>query len=234
MKRRDLSIVCSSQAAERDTSEVEVQALHPDAGAFGSIATLTWRKAWRVIWIQSILSFLSAILLSVSYVIQWNMSLRTMVSKSQLLLGICSSGLGFSLLSFILLLSHMLWTWGYTRAAVKLNFLSESMERSLSREEEERGIALFDLCRNLRQSLEIGTGMGLVGILISSVGMMKIVGSVAFYMIRQRGFNLLFWANNPPVMLQARDVFLGNCNVVMLVAHTLGLLFVHSLKRKLP
>eukprot|EP00960_Hanusia_phi_P076043 768506-Hanusia_phi.AAC.2 len=60
-------------------------------------------------------------------------------------------------------------------------------------------------------------GMGLVGILISSVGMMKIVGSVAFYMIRQRGFNLLFWANNPPVMLQWTDryVFFMSSPVIL-------------------
>jgi len=237
MTRSIMKKVCASQVIEDTNKDInQVNVLHPDAGAYGSLATITWRKAWRALWIQSVLCFLACMFLSFSYVIQWNIKLRTLVSQSELLLGIVSSGLAFSFLSIVLLLVQMLWTWGYTRAAVKLSFVSGEMQLSASRKEEERKseTSPFELCRNLRHSLEIGTGLGLVGIFLSSAGIMKIVGSVAFFMIRQRGFNVLFWANNPPVMLQARDVFLSNCNIVLLVAHTAGLLCMHSLKRKLP
>ena len=67
--------------------------------------------------------------------------------------------------AFGLLISlfHMLWTWGYTRAAVRVRSVA-------AKADVEGNTAVISKFKGVRQSLDVGSSIGIMGAIIAFVG----------------------------------------------------------------
>jgi hypothetical protein len=79
-------------------------------------------------------------------------------------------GEGLFAAAFGLLISlfHMLWTWGYTRAAVRLRSVAAKVDT-------EGSAALFTKCKGVRQSLDVGSSIGIVGAIAAFIGAEQVI-----------------------------------------------------------
>ncbi|KAJ1486963.1 hypothetical protein T484DRAFT_1942509 [Baffinella frigidus] len=193
-----------------------------------------WRSAWRSLGLQGVLTAISFLFLVCS---AWLQALAPITSAA-------SCGLYASAAALTIQVVSMVWTWGYTKAATRLELLLASgAGAGEARKEGSKGggrlvggkaAEAVRLCREVRRSMDVGVAITLVGALFALFAANQVMGLVTFRMLLQRGVDIEFWAHNPSVVLHLQDVVTVNGALISLLAHCLGLLLSQRARRHFP